>query len=931
MPSTVSISFAVSVLVISGCSSMQTSHTVRAEGGGEIITPAGFDSSQLTITPSTQPITDTAIRSVGPAYDCGPAGTPFAKPVTVRLPIDAIQLAAYHGRPEEVRVYTRSKGDAHFSALETTLDATKQFVEAKTTHFSTFVAALPGGQACLSGPDVDHDGCADKICQLPEFIANQTFAPPPDMGISIEDTLITKAQDACTKAQTGDFSGAKAAAAELVQLVMDAVQAGTLDGDTANAIIAFINNATPFLNAPTVDVTGTWFGPLPFNKPDGTIYLRPVAVQLHQRRDGTLLGYVLGGTEFRTVVGGAVMDNHMQLIVEWADPKKIDTFSLLGSVGGNSFSANVTDSSSANDGAPSTSVTFTRVTTPYEERRVYFTDDPSPTSGNDPNVLEISLLTNNGTFSVGSFSSTIDCSLFACSGGVTSFSEKDDGSGTIKLVLGLESKGDCAGAATIHGTWDPTMNVYKDTTIDYAKSGTQSNCVVSVSGKPLTLGVRGIRTTSADVAKVLGSFARVADDLQARANFLNYLTNPPYPPVSSMYLHYGQNHDALVSSFWTLSQAWPSLTVTFNRFRNLSTVADSTIFPAYEEYLNTVSFHDYRVGYIGGASQVFLDTDQTPEGSPYSDLVYLHAESGNIVFYGNQESTLDFTDILEKLPFAFDEMSPKPVNLWPYGIHGGGDPTGHTGIDFNFDKTLHVDVISPVAGSLTTFFDSDDDSVGIIIQKNQIFKIRIEGIVDFSLTPPVDVSAGEILGIPVIHGMSTPYSSFHLGIGADLVNDICPYWAMSSEAQGQMIEVAQKIKQAQQLVEPFLCNSRVRECPMETIWTRTTMNNPNNPESIQLTRECTGTMNGFNTYSDTIGYEFTAGGPPRSGTVTVGPYSDPPTVDFDDQHGIYKLTFTGPTTTLMQLNLGTPDGGVPTDLDGGDTYTAAEETSPTMP
>ena len=50
-----------------------------------------------------------------------------------------------------------------------------------------------------------------------------------------------------------------------------------------------------------VDVTGTWTGALPIG--DGS---RMFTFQLHRRSGGTVMGYVVGGSAYRTVVAGSL-------------------------------------------------------------------------------------------------------------------------------------------------------------------------------------------------------------------------------------------------------------------------------------------------------------------------------------------------------------------------------------------------------------------------------------------------------------------------------------------------------------------------------------------------------------------------------------------------------------------------------------------------
>jgi hypothetical protein len=113
-----------------------------SDGQASVTIPAGALISNITVT--ITPVASVSIPDVtvvGTAYQFEPGGMAFAKPVTVSLTLDATKISA-PAATSDARVMTAADGSQSFAALATTLtDATH--VTAQTTHFSTYVPALP--------------------------------------------------------------------------------------------------------------------------------------------------------------------------------------------------------------------------------------------------------------------------------------------------------------------------------------------------------------------------------------------------------------------------------------------------------------------------------------------------------------------------------------------------------------------------------------------------------------------------------------------------------------------------------------------------------------------------------------------------------------------------------------------------------------------
>lgn len=123
-------------------------------------------------------------ENLGAAYELGPTGTTFAKPVTLTLAVDAAAIPD-PAHPELLRVAVVEDGD-WVPLADSAYDAETGTVHGSTTHFSRYgvvqicgnFRTCPAGNVCVrhrcrpveqcgNGTDDDHDGltdCADADC-----------------------------------------------------------------------------------------------------------------------------------------------------------------------------------------------------------------------------------------------------------------------------------------------------------------------------------------------------------------------------------------------------------------------------------------------------------------------------------------------------------------------------------------------------------------------------------------------------------------------------------------------------------------------------------------------------------------------------------------------------------------------------------------------
>jgi hypothetical protein len=148
--------------------------TVSAGDGASVVIPSGALSTTVPITvSSTSVAAPDGTTAVGTPYLFGPEGTQFAQPVTVTLAFSSDLLPA-GSTSSDVVVYTAPQGSTSYEALTTTLaDATH--VQAQTTHFSVFIAAVKA-----------HGNPHDLAVSVPEDLS----VSMPVVDASVSDDLL---------------------------------------------------------------------------------------------------------------------------------------------------------------------------------------------------------------------------------------------------------------------------------------------------------------------------------------------------------------------------------------------------------------------------------------------------------------------------------------------------------------------------------------------------------------------------------------------------------------------------------------------------------------------------------------------------------------------------------------------------------------------
>lgn len=344
-------------------------------------------------------------------------------------------------------------------------------------------------------------------------------------------------------------------------------------------------------------------------------------MQLHERASGEVIGYIAGDTSSTTIISGQVSGGNLTLVIGSADPMVTMTSTVTAVVGASTLTGAV------DDGSGPYPIIANRVNQTLHERRFVFAIPgvPNPTGMTELSVV----LDGSGNFVSGGFMGMDNCDLFACGGGVSSFSETGG-----MIEIGLESGGGCTMAGMMSATFDSATKFYDGTY-------TVNHCGTVTSG--VLIGAKGTRTRTDHVAKVLSTHGRLADDLEAEIAF-----GASHASFDSAYLHDGEILADRLAELNGQVADYNAIEVEFSRFRNVVTVVEPDIHPFLDQPFG-VDFHDRRTGIPVGevAAVEFRNTDT---GSGADELKYLVKRGSRWLIHGNQ--AIPPVPVVHDIPFA---------------------------------------------------------------------------------------------------------------------------------------------------------------------------------------------------------------------------------------------------------------------------------------
>ncbi len=408
-------------------------------------------------------------------------------------------------------------------------------------------------------------------------------------------------------------------------------------------------------------VDGVWIGTLDF---DGTV--RPITIQLSQRGDGRVMGYLLGGTSKRIVVDGEYAAGTLDLRLGFQRVDSADWVRMVGPVAGAVWTGTATTSLGPQ------AFSFQMWPGVVHERRYIFADSAL---GEDANQEMGVALSDTGVFLSGGFSGPTSCLLWACDGGLSSFAETPD-----TITFGLETSGGCSTGSTATVVYNPTQGYFEG-------SYSFTDCAGTATGSVASGPVYGTR--SDHVAQILSRLGSVADEFEGIDSFV-----VPHPAFADDYLHNGDSLTDLFNSWNSMRAGHASIELWVEETRQITTVE---VARAVENFAieDGAVFELYGVGEPDDGSKaitIYYDTVGDILFNPAHNPMRVWEEiDGQWLISGNREPALD-------LPWEWamsgggDRLdSPtagNPVHI-SLGVYGGHF-TPHTGHAFGDTKSNFV-------------------------------------------------------------------------------------------------------------------------------------------------------------------------------------------------------------------------------------------------
>jgi hypothetical protein len=440
----------------------------------------------------------------------------------------------------------------------------------------------------------------------------------------------------------------------------------------ATGPLGAICDGTVFRDGFETGDTSAWSGSPAAVRADGTWRFavdfagtpRAFVIELVERGDGRLFGYLLGGTRYRSFVGGARSGASIAFEIELANTAATRAISFAGTLDRSSMAL------SATGGVPTQAVAAERLPCELRELQLAAAD---LSGGPDPQHLrELAVVVDDeGAFVAGGWVGADDCDFWACDGGLTSFGEVAD-----VLTIGLETDGGCSAGSALTATWDPGSGLYLGSSVFHDCSGTTSGPAAAA---------RGVATTSTAAHDLLAGRAAIADALEAGAPL-----PAPLPGVAASYLQFGKDEPALRLDLEAEATAYGGIEVELRRARSLGTEVQPRALPALVEPFGW-TVDELRSGVpVGGGPDpvIYRDTANRPL---IDDFGRVGPAAGRWRITGNQFPALD-------LPFEYTvepgvsrlvaltaDAEPNYVSLGPYGAHFGpltGDPSGEGKANF---------------------------------------------------------------------------------------------------------------------------------------------------------------------------------------------------------------------------------------------------------
>lgn len=598
------------------------------------------------------------------------------------------------------------------------------------------------------------------------------------------------------------------------------------------------------------DIDGTWLA---------TVGSHRTVIAVKACDDGKIIG-ILPGEPTIEIDNGTIIGSNVTINFSGEDGGgELDSFSFTGILSGDVLTGYATVDGSL------ISVTFNRVSANYQIQFMELVDQDVSSSYPDAEAtLLFNVISRGGRFIGGGFTGFHSCEFIACGGMIEDLSvNSTTGEYTIETV-----------SSNIDGTmvasWNSAGNMLEGTWSSINSSG-------HVTNGDFIGGQRGI-AESDSFDSVLGLLTTFANGVEGKTLLASDIFDASY------------TNDGVTPADWDAR-----LTTWFNDYDNLE-VEIGPITTLVTHNTGIENLYIRRVPQIEAIITVTGDnvitgateTIYTFNPSAVNTELSLISTSPTVKFIGNGASN----ELALELPFDHTLADLSTNVIWPYGVHGGGHPEGHPGIDMWM--LPGTSITSATDGTVVML-----EATSLMIECRRGLLIQYEHLdnIDPSLAIGSIVTTGQYL--------ATPEDDYiHLGIRHGIVTEPPFHWTPTAQINFDALwDVA---AWPQEISEPLLANKYHIDFPHTVEWVN---NNPSGmPAIIELTDLSPFDYDHSYRLIDTSGTVYDFG--------TVDYQHRKGWLDFGLNLGLCKIV-----GGEMQLKI---DSIRPTSLSGADTFTFVE-------
>jgi murein DD-endopeptidase MepM/ murein hydrolase activator NlpD len=534
----------------------------------------------------------------------------------------------------------------------------------------------------------------------------------------------------------------------------------------------------------------------------GTLRGHARVLILRERSDGRLIGYLPSDPAI-WVSGGRRDGRHVGIDLASDDGAHAWTGSFHGDLGGGGLAGVVAYSDLGGQ-----AVHLRRTAIPVRVEHWILSDT------SEGRALRLSRVLDGGSrFAAGGYVQTEGCGFLGCSGAISSWTVAG-----LVHTLSVVAATDCPNTADLTATWDPSELLIQDG--HWTRSGMP--CRVGASGDFFG-GKEG-----------LAPLADVGDTLSLLAGFLDAIEAESPDAVQAFAAAF--RNDGATRADWQgvlagLYSSFDALEASATEIRQVVTANDTDVNPMVLQPPR-VEWHLTVTGVPAGGGARTLALDRVAGLAGEQGVYFIGREGEGMAFVGNGYDAPFAVD----LPVAAGDQAFAAYGVWPYGVHGGGHPEGHPGLDFDFAPGASIRAAASGTVDRIEANGEFPDQWNVRVRHRAAYETKYDhvGALAVGVAAGAAVVPGQALGLAGDAGSGGSHfymTHFAVSIGID---NACPVPYLSAAAASLFDTIWAGAAYNEELTEPFPCNPIDVAFPLTRAWTRTAGTLPARIDFIRL-------------------------------------------------------------------------------------------------